>query len=211
MCPVFGREDHLLCGELPVDPQVGVVPGDRSFGLGRVEVIAFVLEDGLVAQYGKTVCESARYEELAVILGGQFDGDVFAERGRSAPYIDGDVQNPTLNDPYQFGLGCGPLLEMEPAQHAPAGFGFVVLHEAYGPDGLVELLLGVAFEEIAAVVAEDLRLDNNHVLDRGGNDFHYFCSRFNSSITLSRYCPYWFLIIGCASARIFSSEIQPMR
>ena len=100
---------------------------------------------------------------------------------------------------------------MEPAQHAPAGFGFVVLHEAYGPDGLVELLLGVAFEEIAAVVAEDLRLDNNHVLDRGGNDFHYFCSRFNSSITLSRYCPYWFLIIGCASARIFSSEIQPMR
>ena len=104
MCPVFGREDHLLCGELPVDPQVGVVPGNRSFGLGRVEVIAFVLEDGLVAQYGKTVCESARYEELAVILGGQFDGDVFAERGRSAPYIDGDVQNPTLNDPYQFCL-----------------------------------------------------------------------------------------------------------
>ena len=56
---------------------------------------------------------------------------------------------------------------MESAQYAPAGFGFVVLHEAYGPDGLVELLLGVAFEEIAAVVAEDLRLDNNHVLDRG--------------------------------------------
>ena len=136
---------------------------------------------------------------------------MFAERGRSAPYIDGDVQNPTLNDPHQFGLGCGPLLEMESAQYAPAGFGFVVLHEAYGPDGLVELLLGVAFEEIAAVVAEDLRLDNNHVLDRGGNDFHYFCSRFNSSITLSRYCPYWFLIIGCANARIFSSEIQPMR
>ena len=103
------------------------------------------------------------------------------------------------------------LLEMESAQYAPAGFGFVVLHEAYGPDGLVELLLGVAFEEIAAVVAEHLRLDDNHVLDCGGNDFHYFCSRFNSSITLSRYCPYWFLIIGCANARIFSSEIQPMR
>ena len=136
---------------------------------------------------------------------------MFAERGRSAPYIDGDVQNPTLNDPHQFGLGCGPLLEMESAQYAPAGFGFVVLHEVYGPDGLVELLLGVAFEEIAAVVAEHLRLDDNHVLDCGGNDFHYFCSRFNSSITLSRYCPYWFLIIGCASARIFSSEIQPMR
>jgi flagellar hook protein FlgE len=51
------------------------------------------------------VCESARYEELAVILGGQLDGDVFAERGRSAPYIDGDVQNPTLNDPGSTNVG----------------------------------------------------------------------------------------------------------
>ena len=104
-------------------------------------------EDGLVAQYGKTVCESARYEELAVILGGQLDCDVFAERGRSAPYIDGDVQNPTLNDPHQFGLGCGPLLEMESAQYAPAGFGFVVLHEVYGPDGLVRVVQGRVLDD----------------------------------------------------------------
>lgn len=35
--------------------------------------------------------------------------------------------------------------------------------------------------------------------------------RFSSSITFSRYWPYWFLSIGWASARIFSSAIQPLR
>ena len=154
----LGERITSSAGSCQSIPTVGVVPGDRSFGLGRVEVVAFVLENGLVAQYGKTVCESAWYEELAVILGGQLDGDVFAERGRSAPYIDGDVQNPTLNDPYQFGLGCGPLLEMEPAQHAPAGFGFVVLHEAHGTDLCVEAALRVALEEVTPRVAENLRL-----------------------------------------------------
>ena len=32
---------------------------------------------------------------------------------------------------------------------------------------------------------------------------------FFSSITLRRYCPYWFLIIGWAISRILSSVIQP--
>ena len=36
-------------------------------------------------------------------------------------------------------------------------------------------------------------------------------SSFFSSITLSRYCPYWFFIIGFASSRIFSSVIHPLR
>lgn len=36
-------------------------------------------------------------------------------------------------------------------------------------------------------------------------------SRATSAITLSRYCPYWFLSMGSAASRSFSSEIQPLR
>ena len=34
---------------------------------------------------------------------------------------------------------------------------------------------------------------------------------FTSSMTFSRYCPYWFFSIGSASSLIFFSSIQPLR
>ena len=49
---------------MPVDVQIRVVPGYGTFGLGMIELIALVLEDGLMAQYCKAVGEAFGDEEL---------------------------------------------------------------------------------------------------------------------------------------------------
>src|SRR5690606_34661744 len=64
------------------------------------------------------------------------------------------------------------LLEMQPAQHAALRARVVVLHEGQGDARLAVALDLEGLEEEAAVVAEGLRLDDQHAGQRGLDDVH---------------------------------------
>ena len=112
---VFLGKDHIGGRDLPVDPDGGIIPDNRPLGLRRVQVVALVLEHGLLAQHRESVREAARNEALPVVLRRQFDGDMPAEGRRPAADIDRDIQHPALDDPHQLALGMFPFLEMESA------------------------------------------------------------------------------------------------
>ena len=57
------------------------------------------------------------------------------------------------------------LLEVEAAQHAAGGAALVVLHEFLVDAGLGELVFLVSLHEIAAVIAEHLRLNDDDTGD----------------------------------------------
>ena len=160
--------------------------------------------------------EPAGNEELTVVVGREFDGDVLAERGRPAADVDGDVEHGPFDDADQFGLGVGRFLEMQAAQNAVGRTAFVVLHETDGADLVAELALRITLEEITAGVAEDTGFEDDNALDVGADDFHgqsrlVYWVRSSSSTTFNRYLPYSFLSMGCANSIIRSREIQPCR
>ena len=72
MTSIFCAKDYLVGRDAPIDVECGVVPGNGSFGLGGIEVVAFVLEDNLVAQHTESVGKSTGHEELTVIILGKF-------------------------------------------------------------------------------------------------------------------------------------------
>ena len=108
---------------------------------------------------------------------------------------------------HQLRLGVFPLLEMQAPDHSVARFRLVVLHEPHRPDQFVEPPLRETLHKITPCVPEHLRFEKHHAGELRFYRFH----RFDSSITFNRYRPYWFLSICPASARIFSSVIQPLR
>ena len=68
MALILLREDNILQGKSPVYSQGRVVPGYCAFLRWLIESIALILENGLLAKYGKAVGKTARHKELAVIL-----------------------------------------------------------------------------------------------------------------------------------------------
>ena len=99
---------------------------------------------------------------------------------------------------------------MQPPHDAESRHRLIVLHEIHRvpqerDDLLVELALRETLEEIAARVFKNARFQDQYAGDVGREDVHIFSMHF------SRYCPYWFLSIGCASSRIRSAEIHPWR
>ena len=56
----------------PVDTQRFIQNADTTVRFRMIEIVALVLEDGCFAQYRKSVGETLRDEELAVIVFGQF-------------------------------------------------------------------------------------------------------------------------------------------
>lgn len=198
---VLRREDHLLGAQPPVDPDRGVVPGDRPLAFGSIEVVAFVLEYRLVAQHRKTVGEPARNEELTFVLCRQLHGDMTAEGGRAAADVDRHVQHLSLHHAHQFRLSGAAALEVQPPQHAEFRFRFVVLYETHGTHGGVEARLIVTFEKVTPIIAEYVRLDNHHSFDLCLNDFHVLSKltirpqgphpvqRSICSSCFRRYCP----------------------
>ena len=95
---VFFRENDLVCGNLPVNTQIGIIPCNGTFALRCIEVVAFILEDHFVCQYAETVGKSAWNEELTVVFSREFHFYVLAESRRSATYINSYIKYGALND-----------------------------------------------------------------------------------------------------------------
>lgn len=167
------REEDLVGRDPPVDRQIGVVPGQRTFRLRGIEVVALVLEDHLIGQDAESVRKTARDEELAMILFGQFHGDMLAEGGRAAADVHRHIQHGTLDHADEFRLCMGRFLEMQPAEHAVGRLALVVLDENRVADLLLKIAQRERFEEVAAFIAEDAGFDDHHTFDICLDYFHF--------------------------------------
>ena len=108
---VFGRY-------LPVNTQATVKNAYAAVRFWMVELVALVLENGRLAQHGETVGEAFGNEELAMVVLGQFDRYVLAVGRAALAYVDGNVENGSLDAAHQLGLGERRALEMQAAHDA---------------------------------------------------------------------------------------------
>ena len=138
---VFFAEDSVFVRNHPVDAEVGVVPSNGAFGLWGVVVVALVLEDGFVAQYGKAMGKATRHEELAVVVLGEQAGDVLPERGTSVTNVNSDVEHAATDDTDEFGLCERRFLKVEASDNASCRARLVVLHEGGAADFFLKFTL----------------------------------------------------------------------
>jgi hypothetical protein len=119
----------------PGDVKGGIVPENGTFSGGVVEIGSLVENLGRVGEDEEAVCEAfGDPEELEVIvrrLGFEVEASPFAEVGRVAAEIDGDVPDMPGEDADKFALGLAELV-MQTAEHALDGKGLVVLDELFG-------------------------------------------------------------------------------
>ena len=139
---VLGGEDDICCGELPVDAEGGVIPGDAALAIRGVIVIALVLEDGLLAQHGKAMSKAAGDKELAMVLGAELHGHMLPESGGALADVHRDIEHPALHAAHQFALAMRSALVVQATQHTVAGHGLVILHKGGIAHLFLELLVG---------------------------------------------------------------------
>ena len=73
--------------------------------------------------------ESARNEELTMVVFGQFDCHMLSIGRRTFPDIHCHIENPSLDYTYKLGLSVRWFLKMEPTHYAIAGLTLVILDE----------------------------------------------------------------------------------
>ena len=64
MLQVFLAKNRLLHRYAPVNAKRLVLDIDAAIGLGMIELVALVLEDGGFGENGEAVSKATRYEEL---------------------------------------------------------------------------------------------------------------------------------------------------
>ena len=138
----------------PADGKRRIVPGDAALVIGVVEVVAFVAELRHVGKHQESMGESPGNQELVLVFLGQKFAVPAPVGPAAAAKVHGNVIYTAADDAHQLALG-ELLLKVQPAQHAFAAHGLVVLHEGdvdacFGHVGLV-----IGFHEIAAAVSVD--------------------------------------------------------
>jgi len=170
---VFRAQDAACRIKLPVDAERRVGNGDAAVGLGSIVVVTFVLEHGCGAEHRETVGETARDEELAVILGRQLPRHMAAVGGRTLADVYGNVKHTPNHAAHKLGLCEGGTLEMQSAHHPACGHRLIVLNKIYvAADGLAERAVVIAFKKIAALVVENAWLKDEHAVNIGFDYFH---------------------------------------
>ena len=170
-------EDSLLHGNLPVDTQLFVHKLNAGIGLGMVEVVALVLENGNITQYGKSMGEATGDEELAVVVLAELYGYMLTIGGRSLADVDNDIEHPALDTTHNLALRIGGTLKVKTTNDTIGGHALIVLDKLYGTHLLVELTLRKGLEEIATGILEHSRLYDDNTLKGGRDYFHISCSK----------------------------------
>lgn len=85
-----------------------------------IEVVALILEYGCVAEYGETMSEALRDEELAVVVLCQFNGYVLAVCRTALAYVYCYIEHRTAHAAHQLALCVWRTLEMKSAHNAVA-------------------------------------------------------------------------------------------
>ena len=68
MVLVFLAEQNFVERNLPIDAKGFVGYANTAISLGMIEVVAFVLKNSHLAQYGKSMSKPLRNEELTMVV-----------------------------------------------------------------------------------------------------------------------------------------------
>ena len=101
---VLLAEDSLVRRDAPVYSEGGVEDADASVGLRVVEVVALVLEHGFFAEHCEAVGETARYEELAMVVLCQFYCYVLSVCRTAISDVNGYIEHCTLDAAHELAL-----------------------------------------------------------------------------------------------------------
>lgn len=82
---VLVRQYGLVGGDSPVDSEALVQNAYATVGFGMVELVAFVLEDGALAQHCEAVREAFGDEELPVVVFRELHRDALSVSGAAFP------------------------------------------------------------------------------------------------------------------------------
>src|SRR5262245_41032177 len=104
----------------------------------------------------------------------------------AATDVDRHVEDLAFDHADQFALRA-PNLRVKATDRAPLRLRMVVLDEDRVNPALLILPLVIGLEEKASLVAEDLRLDDNHSGNVRGNELHRACASCPN--ILSKYLP----------------------
>ena len=162
MILVFSGQDYPICRDTPIDANLRIIPGECTFLLWSIKIIAFVLEYRFLTQYHKTMGKTARDKELAMVFFREFYRDVFPESRRSFPYIHSNIENLAFNDSDQLALRILPFLKMKTAEDSISTLALVILDKSDGANLLIEILLAPGFKEVSSVVTKHLGFDDDH-------------------------------------------------
>ena len=160
MTRVFFTDDTQVLGYLPIDRQVRIVQQDTSVRFGMVEVVAFIVEDSRLTQYGETMRKTFRDKELTFVLIAQLHAIPLTIGLAALPQIDRYIKYATDGAANEFGLGIRRTLKMQTAYHAITGAALVVLHKTRVNTRCAVTFFVVRFYEIPAGILEDLRLND---------------------------------------------------
>src|SRR5215475_5651373 len=184
---IFLRQDRgVNLFERPIDLQVRVVPLNADLALRVVKIVAFVYDLRDLTGHAESVREPGRDVNLSEVFSRQPDADPLPEVWRAAPNVDRHVVDLALDHANQFGLRSTNL-RVQPAYRVALRPRMVVLDEDRVNPALLILPTVIGFEEKASLVAEDLRLDNDHTGNVRGNEFHRACAPCSN--ILSKYLP----------------------
>src|SRR5262245_8356223 len=157
--------------ERPVDLQIRIVPLHADLALRIIKIGTFVFDLSDLAGHTKTVSESRRDEDLPEVFGRQPDADPLPEMRRTASNINCNVVDLAFDHPNQFALRA-PNLGVQPADRSPLRPRMIVLHEDRINPSFVVLPLVICLEEKTALIAEDLRFDDDHAGYVCRNELH---------------------------------------
>ena len=104
MAGIFVAEDAFGFGNLPVDAQGRIRQEDASVGFGMVEFVAFVGEDGLLAQHAEAVGKPLGDIELQVVVLVEFNGKMLSEGGAVFTQIYCHIEYASVGTTDEFGL-----------------------------------------------------------------------------------------------------------
>ena len=167
-------EDGMLGGNAPVDDQLLVEDADAVVGLGMIELVTLILEDGRFREHGKAMGKALGNEELTMIVLRQLHADVLAIGGAALADVDHHVEHRPLDTPHQLALRERRALEVQSAHHAVARLALVVLHKGDVSNLLVELSLREALEKISSGILKQARLKDEHAVDGCFDYVHSF-------------------------------------
>ena len=124
--------------EGPRNVEGGIVPEDRTLTCGVVEIGSLIEDLSCVGEdekaVGKAFGDPYELEFVCEGLGFEVESGPFAEVGRVAAEVDGDIPDVTGEDTDELALGMAELV-VQAAEDALAGEGLVVLDELGGKAG----------------------------------------------------------------------------
>ena len=68
MLGILLADDAELLRHLPINSETRVTQQQTTIRLRMIEIVAFIGKNSLVAEYGETMCKTARNEELTFVL-----------------------------------------------------------------------------------------------------------------------------------------------